>query len=228
MERHLHQSLDQIRQDLLRMGAEVEKMLAESIRALVERDNEIANAVRAADQEVDRLEKVIDEECSRILATQQPTAVDLRFIVAVMKITNDLERVGDCAVSVAKSTRKVNAEPPLGEYTELSAMAEMVGRSVRDGLDALVRKDAGLALDVRGRDSEVDVICKRVFKRMTRAMGEQPEAVSRALHLLLIARNYERIGDHATNIAEDVIYFVEGRDIRHPSVVDEPKAARTS
>jgi phosphate transport system protein len=228
MERHLHQSLDQIRQDLLRMAAEVEKMIAESIRALVERDNEVANAVRAADQEIDRLEKVIDEECSRILATQQPTAVDLRFIVAVMKITNDLERVGDCAVSIAKSTRKVNAEPPLGEYAEFSSMAELAGRSVRDGLDALVRKDTALALDICARDKELDAICKRAFKRMTRAMSEQPEVVSRALHLLLIARNYERIGDHATNVAEDVIYFVEGRDIRHPAVTDESTAASSS
>jgi phosphate transport system protein len=215
MERHLHQSLDQIRQNLLRMGAEVQKMIAETIRALVERDNDLANGVREADQEVDRLEKVIDEECSRILATQQPTAIDLRFIVAVMKITNDLERVGDCSVSIARSTRKVNAQPPLEDYASLSAMAELVGRSVRDGLDALVRRDAGLALDVLGRDSEVDTICKRVFKRMTRAMGEQPEAVSQALHLLLIARNFERIGDHATNIAEDVIFWVRGADVRH-------------
>lgn len=225
MERQLHNNLDEIRQDLLRMGAEVESMIGESMRALLEHDDDLARAVRQADEEVDRLEKAIDETCSRVLATQQPTAVDLRFVVAVMKITNDLERIGDCAVNIAKSTRKVNAQPQIDPYAELREMTQLTSEQVRDSLDALVRKDSDAALQVRSRDRQVDRLYKRVFSKMSEVMAERPEMVTPALHLLLIARNFERIGDHAKNIAEDVVYFTEGRDIRHPSL-DEPASAR--
>ena len=226
MERQLHSSLDEVRQDLLRMGAEVEGMIVECMRSLAERDSDLADGVRRADAEVDRLEKVIDESCSRILATQQPTAVDLRFLVAVMKITNDLERIGDCTVNIAKSAKKINAEPRLEPYSEVEEMAELAGRQVHNSLDAFVRKDSEAALEVCVRDRKIDQLYKRVFRDMTSVMTEQPEAVSPAIHLLLVARNFERIGDHSTNIAEDVVYFIEGRDIRHPSL-EEPTPATT-
>lgn len=215
MERKLHHSLDNVKQDLLRMGSEVERMIADSMRSLVERDDALAEEVRRHDEEIDQLEKAIDETCFSILATQQPTAVDLRFLVAVMKITNDLERIGDSAVNIVRSAFKINAEPPLKPYIDLPAMAEIAGRMTHDSLDSLVNRDSELALDVCQRDQKLDDLYKQLFRELLTFMIEKPETVSRALHLLLVARNLERIGDHATNVAEDVIYYVEGRDIRH-------------
>lgn len=206
------------------MGSDVECMVLEAMRSLAERDNGIARAVRDTDEHVDRLEKVIDENCSRILATQQPTAIDLRFLVAAMKITNDLERMGDCAVSIAKSARMANVEPALPLEGDLSKMAELAIQQSRTALQALISKDSRTALEVRDRDRKIDKLYRRVFSRVTVVMAEQPEAASRALHVLLVARNLERIGDHSKNIAEDVVYFIEGRDIRHPSL-ENPVAA---
>lgn len=215
MERHIDQDLAGIQQSLLRMGAEVEEMVADALRALVERDDELARGIVDRDRGVDSLEKSVDESCHRVLAIRQPTAVDLRFLVAVMKITNDLERVGDSAVNIAQSVEKLNQEPPLKPYVDLPALAGLVAQMVRDALDALVHRDSGLAIRICAKDDEIDALYKQIFRELLTYMIEDPKTVSRALHLLLIARNLERVGDHATNIAEDVIYYVEGRDIRH-------------
>jgi phosphate transport system protein len=215
MERKLHHSLDSVKQNLVRMGSEVERMIDDSMRSLVERDNALAEEVRRHDEEIDSLEKSIDEACFTILATQQPTAVDLRFLVAVMKITNDLERIGDSAVNITKSVLRINTEPPLKPYIDLPAMSDTAARMMHDSLEALVNRDSDLALDVCRRDQKLDDLYKQLFRELLTFMIEKPETVSRALHLLLVARNLERIGDHATNVAEDVIYYVDGRDIRH-------------
>lgn len=215
MERHIDEDLDNVRQSLLRMGAEVEEMVVDSLRSLVERDDALARDVVERDKGVDLLEKSVDEACHRVLAIRQPTAVDLRFLVAVMKITNDLERVGDSAVNIAESVEKLHEEPPLERYTELSALAHLVGQMLRDAMDALINRDTGLAIEVCRRDDQIDARYGKLFRGLETRMIEDPESVSRALHLLLIARNLERIGDHATNVAEDVIYYVEGRDMRH-------------
>ncbi len=215
MERHLDQDLESIRQQLLRMGGEVEAMLAGAMQALVDRNAAQAEAIRVHDREVDRLEKEIDEYCARMLATRQPTAVDLRFLVSVMKIVNDLERVGDSAVNIAQYVVALNEEPQLKPYVDLPRLSDLVRRMVRDSLDAFVRRDPGLAFAVCRRDDEIDALYKQLFRELSTYMIEDPKTVSRALHLLLIARNLERVADHATNISEDVIYYVEGRDIRH-------------
>ncbi len=215
MERHLDQDLEGVRQQLLRMGGEVEAMVAGAMQALVDRNAAQAEAVRVHDRDVDRLEKEIDENCARLLATRQPTAVDLRFLVSVMKIVNDLERVGDSAVNIAQAVVALNEEPQLKPYVDLPRLADLVRRMVRDSLDAFVRRDAALAFAVCRRDDQIDALYKQLFRELLTYMIEDPTAVSRALHLLLIARNLERIADHATNISEDVIYYVEGRDIRH-------------
>ncbi len=215
MERQFHAELGRVRENLLRMGGEVESMIAGSMRALVERDAERCERVKARDHEVDRLEKEIDEACHRILATQQPTAIDLRFLVAAMKITSDLERIGDSAVNIVQSAERLNEEPPLKPYIDLPRMAELAAGMVRDSLDAFVRRDSSLALEVCGRDDRVDDLYKQLFRELLTFMLEDPKTVTRSLHLLLVARNLERIADHATNVAEDVIYYVEGRDIRH-------------
>jgi len=215
MERHLDQDLDRVRQMLLRMGGMVEGMAAKATQALLERSARLCTEVIEGDHEVDQLEMEIDETCHSILGRKQPTAVDLRFLVAVMKINGDLERIGDSAVNIAQSVEQINDQPPLKPYIDLPHLSELVQKMVRNSLDAFVRKDVQLATEVCGSDDEVDGLYKQIFRELLTYMIEDPKTVSRALHLLLISRNLERIADHATNIAEDVIYYVEGRDIRH-------------
>jgi len=215
MERHLDQELDRIRQRLLRMGGLVEGMLAGAMQSLIDRDTTHAEAVVRADSDVDTLEKEIDEGCYSVLALQQPTAGDLRFLVAVMKMTSDLERMGDSAVNIAQAVEVLNQEPPLKPYIDLPRLAQIVGQMVRDSLDSFVQRDSTKALAVCRRDDQVDGLYKQLFRELVSFMIEDPKTVTRALHLLLVARNFERIADHATNVAEDVIYYVEGRDIRH-------------
>ncbi len=215
MERHLDQDLDRVRQMLLKMGGMVEGMVADATRALVERSTPLCHDVVVRDHEVDHLEMEIDELCHIILSRKQPTAIDLRFLVAVMKINNDLERIGDSAVNMAQSIEQINDQPPLKPYIDLPRLSQLVQKMVRESLDAFVERDVALATTVCKSDDEVDGLYKQLFRELLTYMIEDPKTVSRALHLLLISRNLERIADHATNIAEDVIYYVSGRDIRH-------------
>lgn len=215
MERHLDQQLEQIRQTLLRMGGLVEQMIAKSMHALVERDEGSVAEVIHQDLEVDRIEMDLDEACHTTLARNQPTAIDLRFLVAVMKINSDLERIGDSAVNIAQSARQLIDEAPLKPYIDLPHMSRLAQDMVRQALDAFVRRDTELAVRVCKADDQIDALYKQLFRELLTFMLENPKTVSRALHLLLVARNLERIADHATNVAEDVIYYVEGRDVRH-------------
>lgn len=215
MERHRDQELEKIRQTLLRMGGLVERMIGEAMQALVERDVVRAQAVIATDDEVDEVEKELDELCQRFIALQQPAAVDLRFLVATMKIATDLERMGDSAVNVAQAAEVLNREPPLKPYIDLPRLARIAQEMVRDALDSFVQRDTAAALDVCHRDDEVDSLYKQLFRELLTYMMEDARNITRALHLLLVARNFERVADHATNVAEDVIFYVEGRDIRH-------------
>ena len=215
MERHLDQDLDRVRQLLLKMGGLTEVMVAKATQALLDRDNGLCREVIEGDRAVDQLEIEIDEVCHSLIGRKQPTASDLRFLVAVMKINSDLERIGDSAVNIAQSVEQVNEQPPLKPYIDLPRMSQLVQDMVRQSLDAFVRKDAALATAVCRADDEVDGLYKQLFRELLTYMIEDPKTVSRALHLLLISRNLERIADHATNIAEDVVYYVEGRDIRH-------------
>ena len=215
MERRLDQDLDRVRQALLKMGGMVEGMVAKATQSLLDRNNQLCTEVIESDNEVDRLEIEIDEACHLILGTKQPTAVDLRFLVAVMKINSDLERIGDSAVNIAQSIEQLNEQPALKPYIDLPHLSQLVQDMVRKALDAFVRRDARMATDVCQADDAVDGLYKQIFRELLTYMIEDPKTVSRALHLLLVSRNMERIADHATNIAEDVIYYVEGRDIRH-------------
>lgn len=216
MERHLDQALARVREDLLRMAVTVEEMVRDAIEALTERDSEKAEATIARDQSVDAMEKQIDEAAQAILARHQPTAVDLRFLVTVMRINSDLERMGDSAVNICQSVEKLNREPQLKPYIDLPRLGELAREMIHESLEAFLRKDSALALRVTGADDKVDGLYKQIFRELLTYMAEDPRTVSRALHLLLIARNLERIADHATNIAEDVVFYVEGKDIRHP------------
>ncbi len=215
MERPIDHDLNLLRQDLLQMGGLVEEMIRQAIQALTGRDSQLAAALPASDRRVDELEKKIDEECLHILARHQPTAVDLRMLVAVMKIVNDLERMGDSAVNIAQAVALLNEQPPLKPYIDLPRLAQVVSEMVHGSLDAFVAGDSAQAMAVWQRDDEADNLYRKLFQELLGYMTQDPAAVSRALHLLLISRNLERIGDHATNIAEDVIYYIEGRDIRH-------------
>ncbi len=226
MERHRDQDLEAIRKTLLRMGGVVERQIREAMQALIERDSVRADAVVRMDDEVDELQKEIDALCNRMLALQQPMATDLRFLVATMKIATDLERMGDSAVNVAQAVAILNLEPPLKPYVDLPRLAQITQEMVRDALDSFVRKDARAAVDVCRRDDDVDALYRQLFRELVSYMAEDAKYITRALHLLLIARNYERIADHATNIGEDVVFYVEGRDIRHMTA--DEKASETA
>jgi phosphate transport system protein len=216
MERHRYEEeLQALKQRLLTMGALVEERVHRSIRALIDRRLDEAEAVIAADQEVNDLQIEIDHRCVTLLALQQPAASDLRLITAALKINDDLERIGDQAVNIAQSVIKVLPQPPLKPLIDIPRMAECAQSMTRDALDSFVKKDAELARSVLKRDDEVDQLKDQVFRELLTYMMADPGTIQRALALILISRNIERIADHATNIAEDVIFLVEAKDVRH-------------
>ena len=197
------------------MGSEVEDMVASAIHALLERESEKAEALPERDKKVDELEKQIDESCYGLMALQQPTAGDLRFLIAITRIVQELERIADQTKNIGKSVLELNQEPPLKPYIDIPRMTELVRGMLRDGLDSFTSGDNKLALDVCQRDNEVDALWKQLFRELLSFMLENQANVTRALHILFVAHSLERIADHATNIAEVVIYYLEARDIRH-------------
>jgi phosphate transport system protein len=223
MTRHFHEELDGLKQTLLAMGAMVEDQIRRVMRALVERDEALARDVIERDREVNVYDVEIDEKCVELLALYQPTAGDLRFITTAMKIVTDLERIGDQAVNIAQRALELNEEPQLKPYIDLPRMAEKAQRMVKDALDSFVSRDTALAREVCGRDSEVDALKEQIFRELLTYMMADPGTIQRALALILISRNLERIADHATNIAEDVIFLVEAKDVRHHHLETEAK-----
>ena len=215
MPRHFHEELEALKQTLLAMGGLVEDQIRRVMKALLERDDVMAQEVIERDRQVNTYDVEVDEQCVSLLALYQPAAGDLRFITTAMKIVTDLERIGDQAVNIAQRVLELNREPRLKPYIDLPRMAERAQRMVNESLDAFVARDTALARRVCGEDAEVDALKEQIFRELLTFMMEDPKTVTRALHLLLVARNLERIADHATNVAEDVIYYVEGRDIRH-------------
>ena len=214
-ERLVDSDLQDIRQELIRMGLEVEEMLAQVMRGLTERSLADALAIPGRDRMVDDLEKRIHERCMSILVRHQPAAIDLRFLVSVIRLIGELERIGDSTKNIAASVEVLNQEPALKPYIDLPQMARIAGEMVRDSLDAFLKKDADRARAVCRRDDDMDRLYHQCFRELLTFMAEDLRAVTRGLHLLLVARNLERIADHATNIAEDAIYYLEARDIRH-------------
>ena len=222
MERHFEQELEEVRRNLLRMGGLVEQMIAESISALTDRSDERAHAVIAQDQEVDQLENRIISSCQQVLARQQPMAGDLRFLISVMQIANDLERIGDSAGNIGEAVLSLNQDAPLNGHFELQNLSVLAIEMVRHSLDAFVNRDSDLALKTWREDDQVDDLYKALFDDIVLSMTEDRAVVRRALQTLMIARNLERVADHASNICEDVIYYVTGSDIRHSRTVYEP------
>jgi phosphate transport system protein len=216
MERHhFEDDLRALKNRLLSMGALVEERVRQAVQALMERRVELAEGVIAGDQEVNDLQIEIDDRCLKLLALQQPMASDLRLITAAMKINADLERIGDQAVNIAENASQLFAHPPLKPLLDLPRMASIAQQMTRDSLDAFVRRDSVLARQVLERDDEVDQLKDQNFRVLLTYMMADPGTIERALALILVSRNLERIADHATNIAEDVIFLVEAKDVRH-------------
>jgi phosphate transport system protein len=213
--RHFEIELQGLKKRLLAMGALVEERVHGAMRALMERRVDAAEAIIAGDGEVNDLQIEIDDRCLKLLALQNPMASDLRLITAAIKINADLERIGDQAVNIAENAVKVAAAPPLRPIIDLPRMAEMAEAMTRDSLDAFVRRDAALARDILARDDGVDQLKDQMFRVLLTHMMADPGTIERALGLILVSRNLERIADHATNIAEDVIFMVEAKDVRH-------------
>jgi phosphate transport system protein len=211
---HVEEDLERLRTELVAMAGQVEEMIADATRAMVERDSALAEAVIRTDPTIDSLEKRIDEGCLRLLALQEPKAIDFRQIIAIQKIVSDLERMGDSAVNIAQGVLRLNADLPLEPAVDLPALAAIARAMAREALDSFVRRDSALAQRICERDDEADELYHRLFSELLIAMKD-PNKVERALQFLLAARNLERIADHATNIAEDVIFYLEARDVRH-------------
>lgn len=216
--KHFQRELDKIKKMILSLGALVEKRVHQIKQVLEERDVPTAREIIHLDHEIDEMEVDVEEECLKIIALHQPVATDLRFLIAVVKINNDLERIGDLAANIAKRARRICKEPEAGVPNELGEAALKARDMVRNSLTAFVNLDAQMANDVRDADDEVDELCKDVFKFVTQAGKKDPERLSIYLTMLLAARNLERIGDHATNIAEDIIYLIDGVIVRHPAL----------
>lgn len=215
MERHFEADLRNLKQQILAMGGAVEKAIEEALKALIERKPENFNRVYELEKIVNRSHMQVDEACLNLLARQSPLAADLRLVIAVIKINTDLERMGDQAVNISHNGRRYLMEQPLKPLIDIPRMADQVRFMVRAALDALVSRDLRLAHEVLDRDDSVDALKNQIFKELLGLMSKDPTLIERALDLILIARNLERIGDHATNIAEDVIFAFTGQDIRH-------------
>ena len=215
MQRHFHEELEALKQTLLAMGGLVEDQIRRVMRALLERDDVIAQEVIDRDRQVNAYDIEVDEQCVNLLALHQPAAGDLRFITTAMKIVTDLERIGDQAVNIAQRALELNREPQLKPYIDLPRMADRAQRMVKESLDAFVARDTALARQVCGEDAEVDALKEQIFRELLTYMMEDPRTVSRAIRVILISRFMERVADHATNIAEMVIYLVEGKMVRH-------------
>jgi phosphate transport system protein len=213
--REYEQELRKLREQVLRMGAKVEEIIGGSIKALLERDSPLATRMIAFDRKINQMEIDIDELCLLVLARRQPVASDLRFITMALKLVTDLERIGDLGVNISERVIELNEEPQLKPYVDIPRMAEEVQAMLREALDAFVAGDPERAQAVIGRDYNVDAFYSQIFRELLTYMMEDTRNVYRATRLQSIAKYLERIGDHATNLAEMVVFMVKGKDIRH-------------
>ncbi len=218
MERHFEQEFEELQQRLLWMGSLAERSVHKAVHAVLEADESLAEAVLEEESSINELQIEMDDRVTRLLALQQPMAADLRFLIGSSRINGDLERIGDQAVNIAQSAMRILRHPQVKPYVDLPRMSGVAESMVRDSLNALVQRDVDLANAVLRRDDEVDRLRDQLFRELLTYMMENSAVVFPAFELVLVAKNLERIGDHATNIAEDVIYIVAGRDVRHPAL----------
>ena len=215
MTRYFHEELEQVKEKVLRLGSIVEIMVENAVTSLVDRDSRLAEDTIASDERADHLEVEIDEDCVRMLALFQPAAGDLRFLTTAMKVSTDLERMADQAVNISERVLDLNEEPQLKPYIDIPIMSQLSQKMLRECLDAFVRKDVALAREVIEADNKVDALKNQVFRELLTFMMGDTSTIPRAIGLLLVSRHLERVADHATNIAEMVIFMVEGMNVRH-------------
>jgi phosphate transport system protein len=218
MERHFEHDLEELKQRLLWMASLSERAVHQGLQSVLEKDEALAKRVLEEEKTINEMQIEIDSRVMELVALQQPMAVDLRFIFSASRINNDLERIGDQAVNIAESALRILRHPQVKPYVDLPRMGELAEGMVRDSLNALVQRDAELAKSVLVRDDEVDHLRDQIFRELLTYMMENSAVIFPAFELILVTKNLERIGDHATNIAEDVIYIVAGRDVRHPAL----------
>jgi phosphate transport system protein len=214
-ERAFDEELQALKEKLLEMAVLTEEQIGLAVRSLKERREELARAVIEQEDRLNSLDIAIDDECLRLLALRQPLAVDLRFITSAMKIVGDLERIGDLAFNIAERSLRLLKQPPLKPLIDIPRMAGLAQGMVRDVIDSFIRRDDLLAREVCRRDDLVDSLNDQIFRELLTFMMAEPTTIPRAVDLMLVGRHLERIADHATNIAEDVIYMVKGETIKH-------------
>ena len=213
--KHFSRELEKIKKQILSLGAMVEEQVRMATRAVETHDAELAQKIIKSDYDIDEMEVEIEEECLKVLALHQPVAVDLRFLIAVIKINNDLERIGDQAVNIAERVDVIAKRDLSDLFFDYTSMGEKVQEMLKMSLDALVNMDYDLAFSVVMRDDEVDQIKSEAYDRIKQAMSQHPDKIGYLINLLLISRHLERLADHTTNIAEEVIYLIEGEIVRH-------------
>jgi phosphate transport system protein len=220
---HFQEQLEILKESLLKMATLVEEMINDSVQALVKRDSDLIQRTMKLEDRINAMDLEIEEMCLKLLALRQPMAIDLRFITAAMKINTDLERMGDQAVNIVERALSLNQEPPLKPYIDIPRMADIAQSMVRDVIDSFVRSDSSLARTVLERDDLVDGLNDQVFRELLTFMISDPSSIRRAVHLMIVCRCLERIADHATNIAEDVIFMVDARVVKHHAEDKEQK-----
>jgi phosphate transport system protein len=212
---HLHREIEKLKKQIVLLAGVVESRVAEAVRAVGLHDDALAEQIRQSDVDIDQAEVDVEEECLKVLALHQPVAIDLRFIVAVLKINSDLERIGDEAANIAGRALRINAAPLPESRIDLEAISIRVQRMLKKSLDALVNLDVSKAHDVRSSDDEIDDLVHRQFEIVKEDMRAHPGQIDTLVEYMRIFRYLERIADHATNIAEDVVYMIEGEIVRH-------------
>jgi len=212
---HLQKEIDKLKKQIVLLAGSVEKRVADAVKSIDQRDSQLAQVIKDTDRVIDQTEVEVEEECLKILALYQPVAMDLRFIVAVLKINSDLERIGDEAVNIAGRSLNINAYPKIEINFDLKTLVANVMAMLKRSLDALVNMDAALAHTVIDSDDEIDETVRVLFQQVKNEIRRQPEKIDYIIEYMRINRHLERIADHATNIAEDIVYMIEGKIVRH-------------
>jgi phosphate transport system protein len=215
MPTHLEQELENIKSKVFEMADIAIEAIARSIDSLKKSDVRLAEEVLQRDAELDQLEIAVDEECIRILVTRQPAAADLRLVLSLLKINTDLERIGDLATNIARETIRLDGKPTMKPLVDLPIMAKMCIDMIKDSFQAISEKNAAMAKGVIGRDKDIDALNTQVYRELISYMLENPHTITQSLGLIMVSKALERIGDHATNISEKAVYYIEGEDIRH-------------
>ena len=215
MERHFDQETTKLNEKLIRMASIVEEMIRITVKSLIDRNGSVLETINPKEKEINKLQIEIDEDVVTLIARMQPVATDLRFLIAASKINSDLERIADQVINIGQNTVILLNYPQLKPLVDIPIMADIVQQMVRESLDAYIHKDIAQAQKVLNSDDKVDALKDQIFRELLTYMISDPKAIQPALCLILIARNLERIGDHSTNIAEEVIYIVDGKDVRH-------------